>query len=61
MPSHRKGHLGWLKDQVLGANRRGKERTSIQQADMVPLGLPAGDPRTPQPYLVLRENAINRV
>jgi hypothetical protein len=51
MLAHLKSHLGWLKDQPLAAIRRGEERAAIQQANMSPPGLLAGDPRTHQAYL----------
>ena len=58
---HLKAHLEWLRDQVLAAIRRGEERAAIQQANLIPPGLLDGDPRTHQPYLLLRENVINRL
>jgi glyoxylase-like metal-dependent hydrolase (beta-lactamase superfamily II) len=56
-----KPHLAWLQDQVLAAIRRGDERAAIQQANLIPPDLLSGDPTTHQPYLLLRENVINRV
>ncbi len=56
-----KTHLAWLQDQVLAAIRRGEERAAIQQANLIPPGLVDGDFRTHQPYLLLRENVINRL
>jgi glyoxylase-like metal-dependent hydrolase (beta-lactamase superfamily II) len=55
-----KTHLAWLQDQVLDAIKRGDERAAIQQANLIPPGL-LGDPAAQQPYLLLRENVINRV
>src|SRR4030095_9753213 len=60
MLGHLKTHLAWLQDQVLAAIRRGEERAAIQQANLLPPGLGEGDYRTHQPYLLLRENVINR-
>jgi glyoxylase-like metal-dependent hydrolase (beta-lactamase superfamily II) len=56
-----KGHLAWLGEQVLTAIRRGDERASIQQANLIPPGLVTGDPDVHQPYIVMRENVINRI
>jgi glyoxylase-like metal-dependent hydrolase (beta-lactamase superfamily II) len=56
-----KTHLAWLQDQVLAAIRRGEERAAIQQANLIPPGLVEGDFREHQPYLLLRENVINRL
>jgi glyoxylase-like metal-dependent hydrolase (beta-lactamase superfamily II) len=61
MLGHLKTHLAWLQDQVLAAIRRGEERAAIQQANLIPPGLVEGDFRTHQPYLLLRENVINRL
>ncbi len=60
MPGHLKSHFAWLQDQILAAIRRVEEKAAIQQANLVPPALLAGDPPTHQPYLLLRENAINR-
>jgi glyoxylase-like metal-dependent hydrolase (beta-lactamase superfamily II) len=56
-----KTYLAWLREQVLAAIRRGDERASIQQANLIPPGLLAGDPDAHQPYLVMREHVINRL
>jgi len=56
-----KPHLEWLQSQVLGAIRRGQERAAIQQANLIPPGLLDGDPSAHLPFLVLRENVINRI
>lgn len=58
---HLKPHLAWLRDQVVAAIQDGTERAAIQQANLIPPGLLAGDPDTHVPYLVMRENVINRV
>src|SRR5215831_7011761 len=55
-----KRYLAWLGDQVLAAIRRGDERASIQQANLIPPGLPTGDSDAHLPYLLMRENVINR-
>jgi hypothetical protein len=46
---------------VLSAVRRGDERASIHQANLTPPGLLAGDVDVFQPYLLLREHAIDRL
>jgi glyoxylase-like metal-dependent hydrolase (beta-lactamase superfamily II) len=56
-----KTYLAWLREQVLAAIRRGDERAAIQQANLIPPGLLAGDPDAHQPYIVMRENVINRL
>jgi glyoxylase-like metal-dependent hydrolase (beta-lactamase superfamily II) len=56
-----KPHLVWLRAEVLAAIRRGSERSAIHQANLVPPGLLGGDPGAHLPYLVMRENVINRV
>ena len=56
-----KTHLAWLREQVLAAIRRGEERASIQQANLIPPGLLSGDPDAHLPYIVMRENVINRI
>jgi glyoxylase-like metal-dependent hydrolase (beta-lactamase superfamily II) len=54
-------HLAWLRAEVLAAIRRGSDRSTIQQANLIPPGLLAGEPGAQLPYLVMRENVINRV
>lgn len=54
-------HLAWLRAQVLAAIQRGSDRSTIQQANLIPPGLLAGEPGAHVPYLVMRENVINRV
>jgi glyoxylase-like metal-dependent hydrolase (beta-lactamase superfamily II) len=56
-----KSHLAWLGEQVLAAIRQGEERASIQQANLIPPGLLTGDPDAQLPYIVMRENVINRI
>jgi glyoxylase-like metal-dependent hydrolase (beta-lactamase superfamily II) len=56
-----KTYLVWLREQVLAAIRRGAERASIQQANLIPPGLLTGDPAAHIPYVVMRENVINRL
>src|SRR5262249_12708368 len=55
-----KTYLAWLHEEVQAAIRRGDERASIQQANLIPPGLLGGDPDSHLPYLVMRENVINR-
>ncbi len=54
-------HLEWLRDQVRGAIRRGEERAAIHQANLIPPDLLSGDPAAHLPYLLMRENVINRI
>jgi glyoxylase-like metal-dependent hydrolase (beta-lactamase superfamily II) len=56
-----KGDLEWLHGQVLAAIRRGEERGTIHQANLVPPGLIGGQPDVYQPYLILREHVIDRL
>ena len=56
-----KTHLAWLREQVLAAIRRGEERATIQQANLIPPKLLSGDPEVHLPYIVMRENVINRI
>ena len=56
-----KSHLTWLRGQVAAAIQRGAERAAIHQANLIPPGLLAGEPRAHLPYLLMRENLINRV
>src|SRR5882757_429216 len=56
-----KSDLVWLREQVLAAVRRGDERAEIYQANLIPPGLPGGQPDVYQPYLILREHAIDRL
>jgi len=55
-----KTYLAWLHEEVQAAIRRGDERALIQQANLIPPGLLGGDPDSHLPYLVMRENVINR-
>ena len=56
-----KSHLAWLRGEVLAGIARGSERSALQQANLIPPGLLAGDPGAFLPYLVVRENVINRL
>jgi glyoxylase-like metal-dependent hydrolase (beta-lactamase superfamily II) len=56
-----KSHLAWLRGEVLEGIARGSERSALQQANLIPPSLLAGDPGTFLPYLVMRENVINRL
>jgi len=51
----------WLRDQVLGAMRRGDERGAIHQANLIPPGLLNDQPDVYQPYLIMREHVIDRL
>ena len=52
--------LAWLRGQVLEAVHRGSERAAIQQANLIAPGV-LEDPDLHLPYLLLRENVINRL
>jgi hypothetical protein len=56
-----KTDLGWLREQVASAVRRGDERASIHAANLIPPGLLSGNPDVYLPYLLLREHAIDRL
>jgi glyoxylase-like metal-dependent hydrolase (beta-lactamase superfamily II) len=56
-----KDNLSWLSDQVLEAIRRGDERSSIHQANLIPPGFLTGRPDAFQPYIILREHVIDRL
>ena len=56
-----KANLGWLRDQVLTAIRRGDTRAAIHQANLIPPGLLNGRPDALLPYLILREHVIDRL
>jgi glyoxylase-like metal-dependent hydrolase (beta-lactamase superfamily II) len=53
--------LGWLREQVLTAIRRGDERAVIQQANLIPPDLPSGNPDVHLPYFIMREHVIDRL
>jgi alkyl sulfatase BDS1-like metallo-beta-lactamase superfamily hydrolase len=53
--------LGWLREQVLSAIRRGDERAMIQQANLIPPDLPSGNPDVHLPYFIMREHVIDRL
>jgi len=61
MLANLKTHLAWLREEVLTAIRRGDERAAVQQANLIPPGLLTGDPDAHLPYIVMRENVINRI
>jgi hypothetical protein len=56
-----KTDLAWLRDQVLGAIRRGDERGAVHQANLIPPGLFNDQPDVYQPYLIMREHVIDRL
>ena len=56
-----KPNLAWLEGQVQEGIGRGESRAALQQANLIPPGLLAGNPAVHLPYLVLRENVINRI
>jgi glyoxylase-like metal-dependent hydrolase (beta-lactamase superfamily II) len=53
--------LGWLREQVLAAIRRGDVRQSIQQANLIPPDLLHGNPDVYLPYFLMREHVIDRL
>src|SRR6266700_8120925 len=50
-----------LREQVLTAVRRGDERASLHQANLIPPSLLGGQPDVYQPYFILREHVIDRL
>src|SRR5215467_9906312 len=56
-----KSNLSWLGDQILEAVRRGDDRASIHQANLIPPGFLAGRPDAFMPYFILREHVIDRL
>jgi glyoxylase-like metal-dependent hydrolase (beta-lactamase superfamily II) len=56
-----KTDLGWLREQVLSAMRRGDERSAIHRANLIPPDLLGGNPGAYLPYLILREHVIDRL
>jgi glyoxylase-like metal-dependent hydrolase (beta-lactamase superfamily II) len=59
--SHLKTDLAWLRDQVLIAIRRGDERATIHEANLIPPDLLAHQPDSHQPFYILREHVIDRI
>ncbi len=59
--SHLKTDLGWLRDEVLAAIRRGDERAAIHESNLIPPDLLANQPDAYQPYYILREHVIDRI
>lgn len=59
--SYLKTDLGWLRDQVLTAIRRGDERAAIHELNLIPPDLLANQPDVYQPYYILREHVIDRL
>jgi glyoxylase-like metal-dependent hydrolase (beta-lactamase superfamily II) len=53
--------LAWLREQVLGAIRRGEENAAMHQANLIPPELLAGHPDAQVPYLIMREHVIDRL
>jgi glyoxylase-like metal-dependent hydrolase (beta-lactamase superfamily II) len=56
-----KGDLEWLRDQVLAAIHRGRERGAIHRENLIPPGLLGEQPEAYQPYLIMREHVIDRL
>src|SRR5262245_51404559 len=56
-----KTYLAWLRDHVLSAMRRGDERGTIHQANLIPPGLLNDEHDVYQPYLIMREHVIDRL
>src|SRR5215831_11412 len=55
-----KAPLAWLRDQTIAGVAKGLERGQLQQANLIPPGLLA-EPDLQLPYLLYRENVINRI
>jgi glyoxylase-like metal-dependent hydrolase (beta-lactamase superfamily II) len=53
--------LGWLREHVQSAVRRGDERAAIHTANLIPPDLLSGNPDVYVPYLLLREHFIDRL
>jgi len=53
--------LGWLREQVLSAIRRGDERALIHQANLIPPDLLHGNPDVYLAYFIMREHVIDRL
>lgn len=58
---HLRPHLAWLREAVLHEVSLGRTRAGIQQANLVPPELSRSSSRIHLAYLLLRENAINRL
>jgi len=56
-----KDNLAWLRERVLESVRRGDERSSIHQANLIPPDFLTGRPDAFQPYIILREHVIDRL
>ncbi len=56
-----KTDLGWLREQVLSAIRRGDERAAIHNANLIPPDLLGGNPDVYLPYLIMREHVVDRL
>ena len=56
-----KKDLIWLREQVLTAIRRGDERATIHELNLIPPDLLAAQPDVYQPYYILREHVIDRL
>ena len=56
-----KTDLTWLREQVLSAIRRGDDKATIQQANLIPPDLLAHHPGAHMPYLLMREHVIDRL
>lgn len=54
-------HLAWLREAVVREMSIGRTRAGIQQANLIPPELSHGSSRVHLAYLLLRENAINRL
>jgi glyoxylase-like metal-dependent hydrolase (beta-lactamase superfamily II) len=53
--------LGWLREQILNAVRRGDERATIHQANLIPPDLLKGNPDVVLPFFIMREHVIDRL
>ncbi len=57
---HLKANLMWLEKEVLNAIRKGMDREAIQHQNLIPPSV-FKSPDVQLPYLIMRENFINRV
>jgi len=55
-----KRHLGWLQQETLNAIRSGMDRATIHHQNLIPSSI-SQEPLVQLPYLLLRENVINRL
>jgi hypothetical protein len=59
--AHLKTDLVWLREQIVIRTRRGDQRGTIHDANLIPPGLLNGPPDVYLPYLIMREHVIDRI